>query len=314
MNGERLADCVDEPGAPSVAIIGAGAIAGIMALWLKRAGHQPPMVCARNAFDAFTVVGDGLGDSSVERCPVRVITTPTAAVMVDWVFITVKAHDTESTKPWLDALLGPNSTVVVLQNGVDHLDRVKQITGSAQIVPSLVFAAAERTAPTMVHLRLGASLTVPNTTAGRSFAELMSGGVHVTTSDDFVTDSWLKLLVNIGASPITALTLRHASVLREPDVELVCARLLTETRSVGNAIGAHLTDVDVDNVMGLYRSYPDEVGSSMLDDRLAGRRLESELLFGVVINTARQHNIDVPVAETLYALTAAAHPPTPDIT
>ncbi|WP_037195763.1 MULTISPECIES: 2-dehydropantoate 2-reductase [Nocardiaceae] len=292
-----------------MAIVGAGAIAGAMSLWLQGAGHRAPLVCARTPFDSFTVAGDGSGHDTLTRCPVTVITTPADAVVVDWVFITVKAHDTASTKPWLDALIGPDSIVVVLQNGVDHLDRLTPLTGSAEVLPALVYAAAERTAPATVRLRLGASLAVPNTAAGRSFAELMSGGVHVTTSDDFLTDSWRKLMVNIGASPITALTLRHAGVLREARVERLCARLLSEACSVGNAIGAHLTDTDVANVMGLYRSYPDEVGSSMLDDRLAGRPVESELLFAALIQAALEHDIDVPIAETLYALTSAAHPP-----
>ncbi len=290
----------------SVAIVGAGAVAGLMASWLHGAGHPPPTVCARTPFDAFTIVGDGAGHDNTRRCPVAVVTSPDAVSAVDWVFLTVKAHDTAAVQPWLDALIGQGTVVVVLQNGIDHVERVQSITGTARIVPALIFAAAERTSPATIHHRLGASLTVPNTSAGRAFAELMAGGVHVTASDDFLTESWRKLLVNIGASPITALTLRNTDVLREPLVEQLCAKLLAETRSVGVAVGAHLTDTDVDNVMRLYRSYPDDVGSSMLYDRLAGGRLEYDLLLGAAVQAARTHNIPVPVLETLLALTAAA--------
>lgn len=305
-------DSATEPHGPgrqlgtSVAIVGAGAVAGLMASWLHDAGHPPPMVCARAPFDAFTIIGDGSGRDTTKDCPVVVVTTPEAATAVDWVFVTVKAHDTAGIKPWLDMLIHPGTVVVVLQNGVDHLERIQMLTGTAQIVPALIFAAAERTGLATIHHRLGASLTVPHTSTGRAFAELMDGGVHVSTSGDFLTESWRKLLVNIGANPITALTLRNADVLREPPVEQLCARLLAEARTVGDAAGAHLTDTDVDNVLALYRSYPADVGSSMLYDRLADRPLEYDLLLGAVRRAAHTHNIAIPVTETLFALTAAA--------
>ncbi|MFA4081365.1 2-dehydropantoate 2-reductase [Mycobacteroides salmoniphilum] len=294
----------------SVAIIGAGAVAGLMASWLRGAGQPPPVVCARTSFDAFTITGDGFGSETTQQCPVTVVTSPDAVTCpVEWVFVTVKAHDTATVKPWLDVLTSGDTVVVVLQNGVDHVERAQPVTGAAEILPALIFAAAERTGPATIHHRLGAALTVPNSSAGRAFAAMMAGGVHVIRSDDFLTECWRKLLVNIGVSLITALTLRNADVLREPDVERICASLLAETRSAGDAAGAHLTDADVDNVMALYRSYPDDVGSSMLYDRLAGRPLEYDLLLGAVLRAARSHNIAVPIAETLFALTAAAHSP-----
>lgn len=268
------------------------------------------MVCARTAFDAFTITGDGSGQNVTQHCPVEVVTSPEATSPVDWVFVTVKAHDTPAVKPWLDALIGQNTVAVVLQNGVDHAERLRPLVGEAEIVPALIYAAAERTAPATIAHRLGAALTVPNTSTGRSFAELMTRGVHVSTSDDFLTESWRKLLVNIGANPITALTLRNADILREPHIERLCETLLNETREAGNAAGAHLTDTDIANVTGLYRSYPDDVGSSMLYDRLAGRPLEYDLLLGAVLRAADSNDIAVPVTRTLYALTSAvAHLP-----
>jgi len=291
----------------SAAIIGSGAIAGVTAAWLHKAREPAPLVCARAPFDAFTVIGDGSGTAITEKYPVNVITSPDDAEVVSWVFVTVKAHDTLSVKPWLDVLTDHDTVVVIMQNGIDHIDRTQPITDKGNILPTLIFAGAERIAPATVHHRIGASLTVPDTSTGQAFATYMSGGVHVTTSEDFLTESWRKLLVNIGLNPMTALTLRHADVLRETRVQRTCRALLTETRTVANAVGARITDADVDNVLELYRSYPADAGSSMLYDRLAGRSLEYDLLLGAVVRAARIHNIAVPVAETLFALTSAVN-------
>ncbi|MCD2109411.1 2-dehydropantoate 2-reductase [Rhodococcus erythropolis] len=291
----------------SAAIIGSGAIAGVTAAWIRKAGKPTPLVCARTPFDAFTVIGDGSGTAITEKYPVNVITSPDDARVVSWVFVTVKAHDTTSVKPWLDALTGHDTVVVIMQNGIDHVDRTQPITDKGKILPALIYAGAERIAPATVHHRIGASLTVPDTTTGQAFAAYMTGGVHVTTSEDFLTESWRKLLVNIGLNPITALTLRHADVLRETHVQRTCTALLTETRTVANAVGARIADADVSNVLELYRNYPADVGSSMLYDRLAGRSLEYDLLLGAVVRAARTHNIAVPVTETLFSLTSAVN-------
>ncbi|WP_209448909.1 2-dehydropantoate 2-reductase [Rhodococcus qingshengii] len=288
----------------SGAIIGAGAVAGVTAAWLRKAGRPAPLVCARTFFDAFTVIGDGSGADITQECPVEVITSPDDAHVVSWVFVAVKAHDTASVKPWLDALTDHNTVIVIMQNGIDHLERARPVTDSGEILPVLVFAGAERSSPATIHHRIGASLTVPDSSAGKALAAYMGGGVHITTSEDFLTESWRKLLINIGLNPITALTLRHADVLRDTHVQRTCIALLAETRAVANAVGAHISDADVSNVLALYRSYPAEVGSSMLYDRLAGRSLEYDLLLGAVVRAAHIHNISVPVAETLLALTS----------
>ncbi|WP_272936923.1 ketopantoate reductase family protein [Mycobacteroides chelonae] len=292
-----------------MAIVGAGAVSGLMASWLSGAGQPPPVVCARSPFASFTIIGDGSGHRKTRHYPVAVVTSADAVSPVDWVLVTVNGEDTAEAKPWLDALADQDTIVVVLQDGVDQVERVESITAAAEIVPALIYAVAERTGRTRcttIRHPLGALLKVPNTSAGRAFAQLMSGGVHVATSDDFLTESWRKLMIDIGASPIAALTRRDAGGVRVPLVERLCARLLAEIRSVGYAVGALLTDADVDDVMWLHTCYPDDIGSRALDDPLVGRPVECGLLLGAVVRAARSHNITVPLAETLFALTTTA--------
>ena len=57
----------------------------------------------------------------------------------DWVLLAVKAHHTPGASPWLDALAGPGSTVVVLQNGVEHRELVEPLAPAGAVLPAVVW-------------------------------------------------------------------------------------------------------------------------------------------------------------------------------
>ena len=283
----------------SVAIVGSGAVAGLLASWLI----DTPLLCARTPVDAFLFTGDGNGGTDTRTIPVDVVASPADAHPVDWVLLTVKAQDTLSTQPWLDALVGPNTVVVVLQNGVDHVERVQPLVGDAQVLPALVFASAERTGPGAVTHYVGTMLIVPESPAAQRFAALLSTAVLVRQDPDFRTAAWRKLMVNIGSNPITALTMRRSEVLHLPEIQDLCRLLLQETVAVGAAVGAKLDESDVDKVLVMYQGYPEDNGTSMYYDRMAGRPLEHELMSGAVVRAAAEHHIAVPANQVIWALT-----------
>jgi len=286
----------------SVAIVGSGAVAGLLASWLDIAGAEVPLLCARSPVDAFTITGDGKGGSDTRSVPVQVVASPEQADPVDWVLLTVKAQDTPSTQAWLDALVGPDTVVVVLQNGVDHLERVQPLVGDAQVLPALVFASAERTGPGAITHYVGTMLVVPQSPAAQRLVQLLGAGVLVKQDPDFRTAAWRKLMVNIGSNPVTALTMRRSEVLHLPEIQDLCRVLLQETAAVGAAVGAKLDESDVDNVLQMYQSYPDGNGTSMYYDRMAGRPLEHDLLSGAVVRAAAEHHIAAPANLVIWAL------------
>ena len=121
--------------------------------------------------------------------------------------------------------------------------------------------------------------------------------------------AWRKLLSNVGANPITALTLRRLDVFDAPEVRDLGAALLDEALAVARAEGAALTRSDVDAVVsGFTSDFPRENGSSMLYDRLAGLPTEHEHIPGAVVRAARRHGIPVPRNETVLALMRGLRP------
>ncbi|MGO3797526.1 MAG: ketopantoate reductase family protein, partial [Pauljensenia sp.] len=208
---------VGETHTGDVALIGAGAVGLSIASALARSGHGILVCGGSTPLDRITVHEGGAAASWT----VSHTSNPDDLSGLNGAVLAVKAHQTASTSQWLGALAGSGVPVMVAQNGVEHRERVSGYLTAAQVIPAIVYLNAERTAPGTVTLRrVGASdLAVPDDEPGRRLArDLTRGGLRVLTVQDFTTAAWAKLLTNITANPLTALTGRRAEVLRDPEI------------------------------------------------------------------------------------------------
>ena len=177
---------------------------------------------------------------------------------------------------------------------------------AAEVVAAVVYCGAELTAPGRIRHTNAGTLIVPS---GRSvserLAELFAGsGARIKLSDDYVTEAWRKLGINVLANGITALTRQTMGVLRRPEVAQLAERLLDECWTVARAVGASLSTDDVARVMDGVARMPVEGATSMYYDRMAGRPTEHDALYGAVVRAGPRHGIPTPFAETVAALLA----------
>lgn len=286
-----------------VAVVGVGAIGAAVAAALQSAGGHELVLCARRPLDEVVVE---LPDGSAVALAGPLLTDPAALDgPADWVLLAVKAHQTAGAAGWLSALCGPASTVAVLQNGIDHVERVCPLAGGAAVLPVVNWCPVEPVAPGRVRQRDALRLAVPAGAAGEGLAALLGAHADVTVGGAFELEAWRKLCAN-AVSGVMALAGRPAEIFALDDVRDVARALAYECAAVARAEGVALADGDADDVIAWLEALPRDAGSSILTDRVAGRPLEWEARNGVIGRLGRRHGVPTPVADTVSALLHAA--------
>ena len=288
---------------PTIAVVGLGAIGGIIAASLAAAGRHV-IACVRTPFARLVLERP---EGRVETTP-DVLTDPAGAGTADWVLIATKTHQTASVAPWLERLCGPATRVAVLQNGIDRAAAVAEFAGPAAVMQAIVYYNGEFLAPGHVRLRHAGDrdLAVLDDDLGRGFAGLLDGvPLRVDRVGDLRTLLWRKLLLNITVNPVTALTLQRQAVSQRDDIRGLYRALLSEAVAVAIADGARFGTEEVERTVSTLLGYPADAGTSMYFDRLAGRPLEVDALTGALVAAADRHGVAVPLNRAILALLRA---------
>lgn len=273
-----------------IAVVGTGAVGASIAAWLIAAPGHDVTLCARTPFETLRVETP---EGVLESTP-RLLTDPTTAQPADWVLVVTKTYDAPGAQRWLDRLVGPDTHLAILQNGVEHHARFPGLD-RARIVPVIVDIPAERRAPGHVVQRRCGSLTVLDDAAGRAFATLFAHSpIDAVLTDDWLTAAWRKLAVNC-AGAVNALTLQPAGITRDEEAAELMRALIRECIAVGRAEGATLPDDLPDSIVDGYRTAPADSINSIHADRLANRPTEADARNGVIARLGAKHGIDAPL-------------------
>jgi 2-dehydropantoate 2-reductase len=278
-----------------IAVVGVGAIGGVLAGLLHTAGKHEITLCTRRPMDGLTVKTP---DATVQ-VEARNIMDPAAAEAVDWVLIATKTYDAESSAKWLTGLCSKGARVAVVQNGVEHRERFAAYLPAESIVPVIIDCPAERRANGSVEQRGVAKMRVE---AGSGFEELFAGtSAMVELTDDFLTAAWQKLCIN-SAGALSAITMKPGGVFHDEAIGRVALDLVAECVAVGRAEGAKLDEGTGARVLAGYRAGPADSINSMLADRMAGRPMEVDARNGVIVRKGVKHGIATPANQMAVAL------------
>jgi len=283
-------------------VVGAGSVGTFFAAQLEAAG-VPVIACVRRPFDRYLVESD----VAPVDVPATALTDPADAPgPVRWVLLAVKAHQTEGARPWLNRLCGPETTVVVVQNGVEQEARGRAVAGPARVLPAVVYCGTELLAPGRVRHHARSTLLVP---VGDDADELAAvfGGTPCTIrpTDAWRTEAWRKLGANVALNGITALTMRRTEVVHEPAVQELAVRVVAECWAVGRAEGAEVSEGDAEAMVRAMATGPGGGGTSMYYDRMAGRVTEHDAIYGAVVRAGARHGIPVPLHQAMLVLLGA---------
>lgn len=310
-----------------IVIVGAGAIGGFIGARLTRAGTDVALL-ARGAHLRAILEG-GLSVRSPEGdFSVRPEATDDLAVTrgADVLLLALKAHSLPAIAPRLEPLLGPDTVVVSMQNGLPwwyfqqpgsrfdglSLDRVDPGGGIARaiearrVVGSIVYCSTEIAAPGVVRHIEGNRISFgePDGTRSartRQIAEaLIAAGFRCPVTTRIRHEIWVKLLGNVAFNPISALTRGTLDALvRDPDTSRVIRTVMKEAEAVAASLGITLPISIEQRIAGA-----GQVGThktSMLQDYEAGRPMELDAVVGAVVELGDRLGVPVPAVQAVYA-------------
>lgn len=312
-----------------IAIFGAGAIGGYLAARLAGAGRVDLSIVARGAH-LEAIRSDGLrliedGQESVHA--VRAVEDAAELGAQDYVVLALKAHSLSGALGQIMPLLGPDTAVVTMQNGVpwwyfyrngDALEgsRVKAVDpggaiwdrlGPQRVIGSVVYPAVEVDAPGLVRHVDGRRFSLGEPSGERSERarlladELIAAGLQAPVRDDIRAEIWVKLWGNVCFNPISALTGSTLEAIVADGATRALARsMMLEAQAIGERLGVRFP-VDVDRRIGGAGA----VGAhktSMLQDLERGRPMEIDALVTAVQELGLLAGQATPTIDAVLAL------------
>jgi 2-dehydropantoate 2-reductase len=228
---------------------------------------------------------------------------------VDFVLFCVKLWDVESAGSAIRPLVGPDTAVIPLQNGVDASERLLPILGSnavmggvAQISATIAEPGLIRQTGTFMRLVFG-ELDGRPSRRGAAFHALCQGaGFDAVNSNTILTALWEKFVLLATNSSVVALTRLPFGKLRDdPEVFALFEKGVAEVAAIGRARGVALAaDLEARSLQST-RSLPPEMMPSMAIDLLRGNRLELPWLAGKVVALGRELGVPTPTFDVMYA-------------
>jgi 2-dehydropantoate 2-reductase len=295
-----------------IAVMAAGAVGGYFGGRMAAAGHDVAFVARGAHHDAIRRDGlkieSTLGDLHLKD--VDVTDDPKQVGPVDLVLFAVKLWDTENAGEQTRPLIGPNTRVITLQNGVDSVERLAPILGddvtiggATYVVTTIARPGVIRHTGTIAKIRCGRLDGRPDAVLAGLVEQMKAANIDITLTDHMFIDLWKKFVLLSGTSGITASTRQPLGVIREDeDMRAFFYRLMQETIAVGRAAGV---EFPADFQAELDRSvagFAPEMRASMANDLDAGNRLELDWLAGKVVALGRKYGIPTPGQEAVYAI------------
>ncbi|REE86201.1 2-dehydropantoate 2-reductase [Paenibacillus taihuensis] len=297
-----------------IAIVGAGAMGGMLAARLTAAKHDVTLIDVSEALVA-RINENGLivdGKEGSEQVNVRAASNPSVIGAADTVFFFVKAQHTDGAAKLAAPLVGPDTTVVSLQNGWGNADVLSSHFPLEQIVVGVTYHSATVVGLGHVaHTGKGATFIGPyadGQTLDRAaqVGELLSdAGIPAEVTALVKTEVWKKLILNAATLPTSALTGLCAGVQGEPGPLLqLVDDLAAEAAAVARALGYAIeTEERIQRIHTVLEG-AGKGKSSMLQDAEGRRKTEIEVINGAVVKAAASLGIDVPLNKAMVALIA----------
>ena len=297
-----------------ISFVGAGGVGGFYAAMLARTGHDVSVIARGKHLEAIQQYGlrvtGPLGDFKVD---VKASADPADIGPVDAVVFTVKTYDNATAIPLIPPLVGPDTAVLTLQNGVDSAEDVAAVIGQAHVIGGCTYIATAIESPGVIrqtgtHRRvvLGEYFHPKRHVSGRvqMLAEAMQGAdIQAEPVADAKHAVWEKFTYLAPFAAFTgAARLPIGQIWAEEESRDVFLDAVMEVARVAAAHGAQLPADHRERVLEYLAKLPPSTRSSLLIDLSQGKRIEVEALQGSVVRRGARVGVPTPIMAALYAV------------
>ena len=298
-----------------ILVMGAGGVGGLYGGRLAHAGFDVTFVARGAHLHAMRTQGllienESLGNTLIH--PVKVTDDPLSAGMPDIVLFAVKLWDTEAVAKQLKPIVGPDTAVLSLQNGVVKDDILRGVFGDKVLMGGVAYVGTHIARPgvinqvgTLQRLVFGEYDGQKSVRAEALLAALLKAGIQAELSDDIRRTLWEKYTFLVGLSGTTATMRASIGPVREnPQTRAFLLDLMKEAVAVGRALGVKLPENYAEDRLKFADGVPGTMDSSLHHDLKHGNRLEVEWLAGGVVQLGKEAGVATPCNRAVWDVLA----------
>ena len=219
----------------------------------------------------------------------------------DWMIICLKTYHLAEAKRNIRRLIGSKTKIVVFRNGLNLADDFLDITDAQNILETIIDSPTQpQENGAYLQLRTP-KITLPNHPSSQAFKALFSNAeIHFDCIKDFKKAQWEKLIESSSLGALMAIAGKPAIIFKDPIIRNQYIELIKEAMAVANSDGAIIPIRFSEELLEKLATYPDQKGSSMLTDRLAGKRLELGAKIGVIVEIGIRNKVNIPKSKMIY--------------
>ncbi len=295
----------------NIGIIGAGGVGGYLGGMLAQAGHSVTLIARGAHLEAINSYGLKVIHRKGEFIVLVDAKDDSDGVgVMDLVFFTVKTYDTNQALEQIGPMVGNETCVVTLQNGVDNHEIISESIGNDFVLPGSIYIETRIDSPGVIKQSgevVRVVLGEPNGTITDRLRNIQivieQSGIQCDISSDIQKSLWTKFLFIASLAGVTAACReRIGKLIDQVEYERLLFGVMKEIELVARAKGVGLDANVVSNALDYVKTSAKDIVASMHTDLELGRRLELESLTGVVVRIAKEKGLKTPLNELLYLI------------
>ncbi len=248
-------------------------------------------------------------NGDVEIKSVQVIDDPTTFGSVDFILVTVKTFQLEEIIPSLKPLVGPQTAIIPLENGIEAPNILGKNLGAEHVLGGLCMLSSFKTSPNSIkHVAINPSVTFgelqkPISPRVKELQEILEGaGVKTTITDEFLVPYWTKMTFISTIGGVGAITRVPVGIFRSvPETRVLIENVINEIIAVAQKSGANLVAKDTfEYTLKTIDNLAPQTTASMQKDIMNNAPSELFEQTGTIVKLAKELGIDTPVNNFIF--------------